>query len=244
MPWSNVGELGLIELFDLFPGDLWLLRHPEQMADRPLLEAMLDYAEGRWTGAPRYVLFVRDEDHTQAALAGERGCQQRPDAVEWDSELVLDTVSDSMIPAGFRLLSMAHEESDLALRARAFGLGFDHQDPADWPSPESYAELQRAPDYRPELDLVLQAPEGEYASFCIGWWDQVNRIGILEPVGTHPDYRRRGLARAVVTEAVRRLAELGAERVWVGAGLPFYESMGFVKRYPITPWVKRVRPEE
>ena len=50
-------------------------------------------------------------------------------------------------------------------------------------------------------------------------------MGILEPVGTVPEHRRRGLGRAVVYEAIRRAAALGAEKVVVGAGLAFYLAM-------------------
>ncbi len=60
----------------------------------------------------------------------------------------------------------------------------------------------------------------------------VNRIGMLEPVGTHPDHQRRGLGRVVVREGLRRLATLGATVAYVGcadskpAGC-LYRSVGF-----------------
>ena len=59
------------------------------------------------------------------------------------------------------------------------------------------------------------------------------RIGLLEPVGTDQGHRRRGLAAAVCTEALRRLEQLGAERASVltdgdrdGANR-LYQSLGF-----------------
>ena len=64
-------------------------------------------------------------------------------------------------------------------------------------------------------------------------------MGILEPVGTHPDYRLRGFGRAVVMEGVRRVATLGAEKVWVGSGQQFYEAIGFHKEYVSHTWTKK-----
>ena len=89
--------------------------------------------------------------------------------------------------------------------------------------------------YRPELDCVVIAPDGSFASYALGWLDEANAAGILEPVGTHPDRRRRGLARAACLSALRGFRRAGATRGLVGSrgddGYPIprlvYESIGF-----------------
>jgi predicted N-acetyltransferase YhbS len=74
--------------------------------------------------------------------------------------------------------------------------------------------------------------------FCIAWWDEHNRIAMLEPVGTVPEHRRKGLARAVVLEAIRRVAALGVEKVFVGSDQEFYLSLGFELKYARHDWEK------
>jgi ribosomal protein S18 acetylase RimI-like enzyme len=79
---------------------------------------------------------------------------------------------------------------------------------------------------------VAVAPSGTFASFAIVWLDEANAIGMFEPVGTHPDHRRRGLAKAVLCEGLRRLEALGAAVAYVGCGTgiavsSLYESAGF-----------------
>ena len=87
--------------------------------------------------------------------------------------------------------------------------------------------------YRPELDLVAVSDNGELASFGLCWYDEVNRVGEFEPVGTHPDYRGRGFGKALLLEGVRRLKDTGASACLVyppGASEPacrLYESAGF-----------------
>jgi predicted N-acetyltransferase YhbS len=150
---------------------------------------------------------------------------------------VQGNLPDYTLPEGYRLQSMA-DENDLERRRKAFGLGFNHPDPKDWPSLLAYQGLQEAPDYRRELDLYVVAPDGEFASFCIAWWDERNRIASLEPVGTVPEHRRKALARAVVLEAIRQVAALGAEEVFVGSDQAFYLSLGFELKYAGHHWKK------
>lgn len=59
------------------------------------------------------------------------------------------------------------------------------------------------------------------ASSSTAWLDRANRVGTLEPVGTLPEYRRRGLARAAIYEGLRRLAREGVTRAFLGTGQDF-----------------------
>jgi ribosomal protein S18 acetylase RimI-like enzyme len=216
-------------------GEAFLLRRPGYES---LLEEMLAYAETALVHPQKGTLttYIYDHDAPLAALAAARGYAQRTEHPAYDSVFVVDELPQPRLPAGFSLQSMA-DENDVEKRREAFGRGFNHEDPVEWPTAFSYRELQKAPDYRPAQDLYVVGPDGDYVSFCIVWYDARNEIGVLEPVGTHPDYRRRGLARAVVREAIRRAAALGAKDVWVGSGQEFYEAVGFRKALVAYPWV-------
>ena len=117
--------------------------------------------------------------------------------------------------------------------------GPSHTDPSEWPSAFSYEELQKAPDYHKDQDLYIVGPDGKYVSCCIVWYDGKNKMGILEPVGTHPDFRRKGFGREVVMEGIRRAAAFGAEKVCVGSGQQFYEAIGFQKKYVSYAWTRQ-----
>ena len=95
----------------------------------------------------------------------------------------------------------------------------------------AHAAVVAMPDFDRELVPIVAAPEGMLAASCIAWFDPVTRTSEIEPLGTHPGYRRRGLARAVSLEAVRRSAERGATSVLVwGVGdhrTALYQSAGF-----------------
>ncbi len=83
------------------------------------------------------------------------------------------------------------------------------------------------------------APDGTYAACCIVWHDEVNRVGHLEPLGTHPDYRRMGLATQIQFEGMRRLQTLGATHMPMTSGFePFYRAIGFEQQRAQRPWIK------
>jgi mycothiol synthase len=87
-----------------------------------------------------------------------------------------------------------------------------------WMSVPWRERILETPGYRPELDLVAVAPDGRIAAFAVVWVGPgggAGAAGQFEPVGTHPDHRRRGLARALLVEGMRRLRSLGATQVTV-----------------------------
>jgi predicted N-acetyltransferase YhbS len=217
-------------------GDTFLQRHPDCEF---LLDEMLEFAEATLVDKRDNTLRTQifDYDEPLQASARKRGYQQDTERPGYDSVYVIQALPRPSLPEGFALRSMA-DENNLELRRKAFGLGFNHPDPWEWPSHFAYQELQEAPDYRKDLDLYVISPDGEHVSFCIVWYDEKNRLGILEPVGTVPKYRRLGLAREVVMEGIRRAAALGAETVQVGSGERFYEALGFEKKYVSYIWTK------
>lgn len=97
----------------------------------------------------------------------------------------------------------------------------------------AYERLRETPGYDPNLDLVALEPGGAFAAYCICWFDPRSRVGLFEPVGTHPAHQRKGLGRAVVAEGLRRLRNLGATSALVmcvhgnEAAFRLYESAGF-----------------
>lgn len=103
-----------------------------------------------------------------------------------------------------------------------------------------------APSFHPDLDLVAVAPDGSFAAYVVVPYDQANRRGIFEPVCTHPDHQRKGLAGALMQEALLRLRAIGAVDATVDTGdmVPanrFYDSMGFTEAYRGYAW-QRLQP--
>lgn len=116
---------------------------------------------------------------------------------------------------------------------------------SEW-TPAQYRRILTAPGHDPERELVVVAPDGTFAAFCIYWLDETNALGLFEPVGTHIDYRRRGLAKALLLDGLHRMDAAGMREVLVSyevnnrAAAALYESVGFhiqdsIKHYALPP---------
>ena len=87
------------------------------------------------------------------------------------------------------------------------------------------------------------APDGSFAAYAGIPYDESTRHGIFEPVCTHPDHQRKGLARALMLERLRRLKALGAADVTVETGdmIPanrLYDSLSFTETEKGFVWRK------
>ena len=89
------------------------------------------------------------------------------------------------------------------------------------------------PNYIPNLDIVVESPDGRLVAFCICWFDGKTMSGHVEPLGSHKDFRAYGLGRVALSEGLRRLQSLGAKQIFVetdnyrNTALRLYELFGF-----------------
>jgi predicted N-acetyltransferase YhbS len=84
-------------------------------------------------------------------------------------------------------------------------------------SGEGVAErLRQCSLYDPALDLAVETAAGEVAGYALFWFDPVTKVGLVEPMRVEDAFQRRGLARALLTAGLDRLAERGARRLKVG----------------------------
>jgi ribosomal protein S18 acetylase RimI-like enzyme len=80
---------------------------------------------------------------------------------------------------------------------------------------ESYRAVMSVWPYRHDHDQVIEAPDGTLVAVALGWLDEVNRAGELEPVGVDPRYARNGLGSAASLACMEEMRKAGATRAVV-----------------------------
>jgi mycothiol synthase len=225
--WEADGQLIAFVMPDGGPGEAHFCVHPgSQTAE--LEEEMFSVAEDRLAvlrsdGSHRLRLWAPEQDSLRKGLLRQHG-YIRADGSETIWRRWLDApLPDRDGPSGYVIRSLG-EGLELLERCYASGLGFHNGDirvaVENRDDPTWYRNIQNAPLYRRDLDLVAAAPEGAVAAFCTIWFDDVTRSAYFEPVATVPAHQKRGLGKALMSEGLRRLQRMGAITAFVSGGSP------------------------
>ncbi|MEN6370104.1 MAG: GNAT family N-acetyltransferase [Thermotogota bacterium] len=175
---------------------------------------------GKTSGRPYLCVSAQDRDVPRVELLEGRGYVRRGDWQEVQRKRDLSLpIPTPPLAEGYRIRAMLADDEDRARRSWASWRAFHPDEPDDkYEGWEWLKNTERAPLYRRDLDLVAEAPSGEIASFATVWYDDVTRATYYEPVGTMLEHQRRGLAKAVIAEGMRRAREMGALVATVGGG--------------------------
>jgi ribosomal protein S18 acetylase RimI-like enzyme len=140
-------------------------------------------------------------------------------------------LAEPAIPAGYSIRPATGVEEAAAL-SEVHGAAF----PAAGWTTELYRQVMESPGYDPRREIVAETADGALAAFAVTWYDDLNRTGLLEAVGTHPDHQRRGLGRAVVRFAAHHMAAAGMEFATVANGGSNTASEALYRSAGFEPW--------
>ena len=225
--WEEAGQIIAFLMSESGPGEAHLSVHPI-LRTPELEEEMLGVAEERLAivkpdGLRKLCVCAPEQDRLRQDLLSQRGYVKcnRPE-YQWRRDLDAP-IPRRPVPVGYTIRSLG-DGLELLERCYASGLGFHEGDikiaVENRDDPTWYRNIQTAPLYRRDLDLVAIAPDGAIAAFCTIWFDDVTRSAYFEPVATVPAHQRRGLGTALLTEGLRRLQRIGATRAFVSGQNP------------------------
>ncbi|HEY3481633.1 MAG TPA: GNAT family N-acetyltransferase, partial [Streptomyces sp.] len=221
--------------------------HPDHT---PLVDEVIEWYDGVAAGLRRRVLPTNAEEFALerwAAHGYESDAEALGDSGDWTQLNARDLnawdLTDEeqpVLPGGFRFRTADEAGPEAALRAH-----LDAWSPSAFTA-QSYEDVRRTAAYRGDLHVLVEAPDGTMAASTVMWLDEVNKTVEFEPVGTHPDYRRLGLARAMVLHGMHLARAAGATHatvVCLGApGHPkaraLYYGLGFRELSRDVPLIK------
>jgi GNAT superfamily N-acetyltransferase len=148
-------------------------------------------------------VLARDDDPELQGLLAAAGfaTDESRSGITWMN--APDRPEVTALPEGFALVDRARSTTRLHPMRRRSGDGVE-------------ARLKQCSLYDPGLDLSVEAADGPVAGYALFWLDPVTEVGLLEPMRVEGAYQRRGLARAMLTAGLDRLAQQGARRLKVG----------------------------
>ena len=115
------------------------------------------------------------------------------------------------LPHGFQIRSVKGVEEAEAIASThraAFG--------TEYMTTENRLVIMNTSEYDPSLDLVVVAPDGTIAAYCTCSVNEQEKEGWTDPIATHPNYQRNGLAKALLLKGMQMLKERGMEYACLG----------------------------
>ena len=201
--WEQGGEVVAWAWAEL-PNYLELLVDPRR---GDLVPELLDWFEATADGPDLSCMVMDCDFRVQHALRDRGYRRERAGPFFTRHSRDLTELPSVVLPAGFTIEPVP--KGDAERRAAAHRAGWS--DFGSRVSTESYATLMQTYPYRSETDLVVVTDNGEWVASALGWYDEVNAVGLVEPVSCDPDYRRLGLARAVDVALLYAFRELGGD---------------------------------
>jgi len=216
------------------------------LAGRGIVERLIDHAIRRAAtlietrGRERtthFWIFATDRDVDQIKALEAAGFRRIRSAAQLIRP-TLDDIPDVPMPPGFQIRPT--EATDVAMQrrvydadARAFADSWGHEAPSD-------AEFERwltGPTFDPPLWRVA-FHDDEIAGQILNYMGEPEpdgrRIGWTEAISVQPEFRRRGLARALLAASLVAVRDAGATQAGLGVDMQnpneaqaLYESMGY-----------------
>lgn len=187
-----------------------LINHPD---NTKILEIMLSYLFNVWAKEKTRLwtelseFKMREHEiYSQYGIVktGSYGMTRYYDLVEFN---VLSEISDDYYVESAR--TSLNESKHTQLIKNAFN--------KDFYSEELYEKLRKSPNYSDDLDITIYSKTGMAISTCTGWIDLNNKIAEIETVGTHSEFRQRGLARLTMFECMLQLKKKGYSKVYISS---------------------------
>jgi GNAT superfamily N-acetyltransferase len=217
--WENTDGKIIAVLNHLGGSELRLHIHPH-FRSAELENEILAYAEENFYAVTedgrRYIhMPIFEDDKQRQEIAQSRDYKKQSGWGHHYRRNLDSSIPNTPIPSGYAIRSMG-DAKEYPARSWASWRAFHNDEPDEnydgdysW-----YANLQSAPLYRRDLDVIAVASDGSIASFCTIFYDDYTRSAVTVLVGTAAEHWQRGLGKAVITEGLRRLKEMGCTLVF------------------------------
>ena len=216
--WKD--ETGLIAAYaNVAPsGYFSFLTHPE-WRHSPIMNEILAYAQNtihqlcQESGKELTLdTHCRDTDESKLHILLRAGFERDAEDVPVLVRFLADPVPEPRLPPGFGLRHVVGEhevEQCVDLHRAAFG--------TQNMTVEIRRSIMREPDYDPQGDLVIEAPDGTLVAYCICAIHPEENAqrkrawGYTDPIGVRPAFQGQKLGKAILLSGLRYLRERGMD---------------------------------
>lgn len=221
--WCEKDNIVGAAIFDMYYGEAFcgaLSKHADILPD------ILDYAYCNLRDESGVGIAICNEDKRTIELATTLG-YEKSDQTENIMTFNLNINIPSKLSADIVIKEYDPSENPYEF-AWLLWQAFDHGSNKD----EFEIQDKKQQQLRKHLDkrlslAAMDASENIVGYVCL-WYSPKTDYAYVEPVCTIPNFRNKGIAKALLSEAFSRANKLGAKKAIVISDMDFYKNLGFV----------------
>ena len=194
---------------------------------------MIEWVKVHWQDKKGDVkTWVDESQHLLMSVLERAGFQKGTvQEVSRQYDLSVMPLDEPVLPDGIVLKDMFHEPNEFGSILVGENAWHDKNEVSDFDIAR-YRFRRENPCYFPHLDIYAETKDRLVVANCNAFVDYKNNYAEIERVCTHNEYRKRGLAQAVIVECMRRLREEGVKYAYIGgsseAAINLYGKFAFV----------------
>lgn len=224
--WDGQNVVGA-SIYDMYFGEAFCGVLPEYM---DIYNQVLEYAYTNLKDESGLGIAIEDEDMEKIQIAKKLGFS-KGDQTEQMMVIPLNQKREYDLASNLKIKEFIPEKNPYAF-SWLLWQGFDHGENRHEFEKENMLGGEIIPQIRihlkPELSLAVVDDKNENVAYCCLWYDERTDYAYVEPVCTIPSYRGKGVAKAVIYEALNRAMEMGAKEAYVISDMDFYKRLGFM----------------
>ena len=218
--WEHDRVVGAA-IYDMYFGEAFCGVLPEY---NNLYADVLAYAEKSLSDDEEIAVAIEDNDNEKIQIAEQLGFE-KIDQTENVMACEIQRHRKYVMEEGIHIVEL-DPGKEVEQFAWILWQGFDHgTDREEFERSDNHIKQIRK-HFNAGLSLAAMTTQNEPVAYVCLWYDKRTDYAYIEPVCTVPDYRGKGIAKALLYEAFNRACEMGANTAYVISDMEFYSKLG------------------
>ena len=181
-----------------------------------LFAEMLGWLKENWSNRDGSLNTEVPEHYDVYIKALERAGFEKKELIAVTRQYVLsEKVNEKIVLDKDFIIKDFSDNPDCKSKAKLFKSAFEGSEEVSEFDLLKNEYTRECPCYNPELDLSVIDKNGVYVASCVAYVDYRNNYAEIEKICTHSEYRRMGLAEAVIRECFERLYARGIKHAYI-----------------------------
>ncbi len=190
-----------------------------------LFDEILGWVAANWADRGTLTTEIHQNQTGIRDLLREAGFKADGTAAVTQKYLLRDAGTGEVpLPPGFRVIDMCGDPDWDGKRLLQLN-AFQNRSELTEIDRLAYRYSRECPVYLPQFDLSIVGEDGRHVAGCQAFIDARNGYAEIERICTHSDYRRRGLAAAVVKACFTRLNGHGLTHAYITGYSPGAQAL-------------------